>query len=116
MAKVLLLVLIVCIVSIHAFNQRSIHRNKMSTRRFMSSAEKPGSLIKAKLAIDMKEAMKAKDKVRLASVRAIQTAVKQKEVDDRVDVTDDMVVQIMAKLVKQRKESIKSYQDGGRFE
>ena len=46
----------------------------------------PPSGIKAKLAADMKESMKAKQKERLSAIRAIQTAIKQKEVDDRVDV------------------------------
>ena len=72
------------------------------------------SELKVKLNSDMKEAMKAKDKERLAGIRAISTAIKQKEVDERVVVDDEMAVAIMAKLVKQRKESIKSYQDAGR--
>jgi uncharacterized protein YqeY len=62
----------------------------------------------------MKEAMRSKEKERLAAIRAIQTAIKQKEVDDRVEVSEEGAVGIMTKLVKQRKESIKSYQDGGR--
>lgn len=61
------------------------------------------SAIKLKLNSDMKEAMKAKDKERLAGIRAITTAVKQKEVDERVVVDDEMTIVIMTKLIKQRK-------------
>ena len=74
----------------------------------------PTSEIKLRLSTDMKEAMKSKQKERLAAIRAIQTAIKQKEVDDRVIVDEDAAILIMSKLVKQRKESIKSYLDGGR--
>jgi len=72
--------------------------------------------LKATLSADMKAAMKAKEKVRLGSIRAIQTAWKQKEVDDRVEVDDAMAIEIMAKLVKQRKESVASYEEAGRPE
>ena len=58
--------------------------------------------------------MKAKDKERLAGIRAITTAIKQKEVDERITVDDETAITIMTKLIKQRKESIKSYQDAGR--
>lgn len=77
-------------------------------------ATTPTSEIKLRLANDMKEAMRSKQKERLAAIRAIQTAIKQKEVDERVIVDEDAAILIMSKLVKQRKESIKSYLDGGR--
>jgi uncharacterized protein YqeY len=64
----------------------------------------------------MKEAMKAKEKTKLASIRAIQTAIKQKEVDDRVEVDDNLAIEVMARLVKSRRESVKSYTDAGRQE
>jgi uncharacterized protein YqeY len=64
--------------------------------------------------VDMKEAMKSKQKVRLAAIKAIQSAMKQKEVDDRIVVDDEVAISIMSKLAKQRKESIKSYADSGR--
>lgn len=70
--------------------------------------------IKGRLSADMKAAMKAKEKVRLGAIRAAQTAMKQKEVDDRVEMTDEIAIEIMAKLIKQRRESVKSYQDAGR--
>ncbi len=52
----------------------------------------------------------------LASRRAIQTAIKQREVDDRIEVDDAEAVNIMSKLVKQRRESIKSYAESGRVD
>ncbi len=70
--------------------------------------------LKSQLSADMKAAMKAKEKVKLGSIRAIQTAWKQKEVDERVEVNDAMAIEIMAKLVKQRKESVASYEEAGR--
>jgi len=77
------------------------------------AAADPSSL-KSRLAADMKQAMKDKAKGKLSAVRAIQTAIKQKEVDERVVVSDDEAIAIMAKLVKQRKESIASYLQAGR--
>ena len=70
--------------------------------------------MKELLKADMKEAMKAKEKSRLAAIKAINSAIKQKEVDDRVEVTDDDVIGILSKLVKKGKESIQSYTDAGR--
>lgn len=66
------------------------------------------------LSSDMKEAMKSKQKERLAAIRAIQTAIKQVEVDERrvLDAPEELA--IMAKLVKTRKESIASYTAAGR--
>eukprot|EP01031_Cornospumella_fuschlensis_P029041 gene29041-35054_t len=72
------------------------------------------SPLKARLNQDMKTAMVNKEKNKLAAIRAVLTAIKQKEVDDRVEQSDEMIVGIMSKLIKQRKESIKSYQDGNR--
>lgn len=74
----------------------------------------PSSGIKEVLQADVKQAMKDKNKEKLAGIRAIQTAIKQREVDDRVVINDEEAVAIMSKLVKQRKESIKSYSDSGR--
>lgn len=72
--------------------------------------------LKGQLSIDMKEAMKAKEKERLSAIRAILTLIKQKEVDDRVVVDDGEALVLMAKLVKQRKESITSYRAAGRLD
>lgn len=65
---------------------------------------------------DMKSAMKAKQKQRLATIRLILAAVKQKEVDERVDVSNTDVLAILDKMVKQRRESIKQYEAAGREE
>ena len=72
--------------------------------------------IKDKLAADMKEAMKTRQKEKLTAIRAILSAIKQKEVDERVDVDDEAAIGIMSKLVKKGKESIKSYTDAGRLD
>lgn len=74
------------------------------------------SAIKTRLSADMKEAMKSKQKERLAAIRSIQAAVKQREVDERILLSDEAVVAVMSKLVKQRRESIKSYSDAGRMD
>jgi uncharacterized protein YqeY len=72
--------------------------------------------LKDTLSTDMKAAMKAKEKIKLGAIRAIQTAIKQIEVDEQKECTDDMAIGIMAKLVKSRRESVKSYTDAGRSE
>lgn len=72
--------------------------------------------VKTQLNTDMKNAMKNKEKEKLSAIRSIQTVIKQKEVDERIEVNDEIAFQLMAKLVKQRKESIKSYQDANRMD
>lgn len=62
----------------------------------------------------MKAAMRAQEKQRLGAIRLIQAAFKQKEVDDRVAITDEIALQIMDKMVKQRRESIKQFTDAKR--
>lgn len=62
----------------------------------------------------MKEALKAKDKARLQTIRLILAAVKQKEVDERIEVSDDQMLVILDKLAKQRKESISQFEKAGR--
>lgn len=64
----------------------------------------------------MKTAMRNKEKERLGTIRLIQAALKQKEVDERVDLTDEDVLVILDKMVKQRKESIKQYETANRPE
>lgn len=58
---------------------------------------------------DMKAAMRAKDSFRLGTIRLLLAAVKQKEVDERVVVDDTMMVSIIDKLIKQRKDSVTAY-------
>jgi len=64
----------------------------------------------------MKNAMRAKDKERLGTVRLILAEIKKVEVDERIDPDDSRIISIMDKMVKQRRESIKQYVDGGRQE
>jgi uncharacterized protein YqeY len=64
----------------------------------------------------MKDAMRAKDKERLGTVRLILSEIKKVEVDERIDPNDSRIISIMDKMVKQRRESIKQYTDGGRPE
>lgn len=72
------------------------------------------SEIRKQITADMKEAMRSKDKPRLDTIRLILAAAKQKEVDERVEVTDEHMLAILDKLAKQRKEAIKMYDDAGR--
>ncbi|MBD3671397.1 MAG: GatB/YqeY domain-containing protein [Gammaproteobacteria bacterium] len=74
------------------------------------------SELKARITEEMKAAMRAKDKERLATIRLIQAAIKQKEVDDRVELTDADVLAVLDKMVKQRRESIAQYEKAGRDE
>ena len=65
---------------------------------------------------EMKNAMRAKDKLRLGVIRMALSAVKQGEIDSNLEATDDNIIAILTKMVKQRKESIKMFTDGGRVE
>jgi uncharacterized protein YqeY len=70
--------------------------------------------LKEQITEDMKTAMRAKDSERLATIRLLLAALKQKEVDERVELDDAMVVAIVDKMVKQRKDSIAAFTSGGR--
>lgn len=72
------------------------------------------SSIKQRITDDMKSAMRNKDKDRLATIRLAMAAFKQIEVDERKELTDQDVLAILDKMVKQRRESIKQYQAGNR--
>ncbi|MCB8746648.1 GatB/YqeY domain-containing protein [Rhodoferax sp. U2-2l] len=65
--------------------------------------------LKDQVTEDMKNAMRAKDSIRLGTIRLLLSAVKQKEVDERVVVDDAMLVGIVDKLIKQRKDSVAAY-------
>ncbi len=65
---------------------------------------------------DMKAAMKARETDRLAAIRLLLAALKQKEVDERVDLTDALVLSIIEKMLKQRKDSIEQYTAGNRMD
>lgn len=70
--------------------------------------------LKEQITEDMKTAMRAKDSERLGTIRLLLAAVKQKEVDERVTVDDVMLVGIVDKLIKQRKDSISQFTAAGR--
>ena len=70
--------------------------------------------LKQQLTDDMKTAMKAGEKDRLAVIRLINAAIKQKEVDERVEMTDALVLAVLEKMVKQRKDSIAQYEAAAR--
>jgi len=63
---------------------------------------------------DMKTAMRAKDAGKLGTVRLILADIKRKEVDERIDVSDEQVLQIIEKMIKQRKDSITQFEAGNR--
>lgn len=67
------------------------------------------SELRARIMDDVKSAMRARDKVRLATLRLVTAAFKQREVDERIDLTDQHVLEILTKLVKQRQDSIDQY-------
>ncbi|MDZ4358461.1 hypothetical protein CLU95_1075 [Variovorax sp. 54] len=70
--------------------------------------------LKEQITEDMKTAMRAKDSERLGTIRLLLAALKQKEVDERVELDDAMVIAIVDKMVKQRKDSIAAFTTGGR--
>ena len=70
--------------------------------------------LKERITEDMKAAMRAKEADKLGTIRMLLAAVKQKEVDERVDVDDVMLVAIVDKLIKQRKDSIAAFTTAGR--
>ena len=70
--------------------------------------------LKEQITEDMKAAMRAKDSGRLATIRLLTAAIKQKEVDERIEVSDEQVLAIIEKMNKQRKDSISQFEAGGR--
>ena len=70
--------------------------------------------LKQRLVDDMKAAMKSGDKASLAVIRLINAAIKQKEVDERVELDDVAVVAVLDKMVKQRRDSVSQYEGAGR--
>ncbi|HEX7889065.1 MAG TPA: GatB/YqeY domain-containing protein [Ramlibacter sp.] len=70
--------------------------------------------LKERITEDMKAAMRAKETERLGAIRMLTAAIKQKEVDERVELDDASVVAIVDKLLKQRKDSIEAFQKAGR--
>ncbi|WP_420428763.1 GatB/YqeY domain-containing protein [Algiphilus sp.] len=74
------------------------------------------STLKERLSADMKTAMRAGDKPRLAVIRMLQAAIKQREIDERIELDDTAALSIVEKQVKQRRDAAAQYRDGGREE
>src|ERR1700740_2235353 len=70
--------------------------------------------LKDRITEDMKGAMRAGDKERLATIRLALAAIKQREVDERISLDDTQVLAVLEKMIKQRKEAIVQFESGGR--
>jgi len=70
--------------------------------------------LKERISEDMKTAMRSGEKDRLAVIRLLQAAIKQREVDERITLDDTQVTSVLEKMIKQRKESIVAFEKGGR--
>jgi hypothetical protein len=70
--------------------------------------------LKARIQEDMKSAMRAGEKDKLANIRMVMAAIKQREVDERIELDDAQVLSVIDKMVKQRRESITQFSAGGR--
>jgi uncharacterized protein len=72
--------------------------------------------IKDKILEDMKTAMRAQEKERLAAIRLIMAALKQREVDERIELSDEQIIATLNKMIKQRRDSITQFEAGNRPE
>jgi uncharacterized protein len=70
--------------------------------------------LKDRITEDMKGAMRARDSERLGTIRMVTAAIKQREVDERINLDDAQVLVVLEKMIKMRKESIAQFQSGGR--
>jgi uncharacterized protein YqeY len=70
--------------------------------------------LKERITEDMKTAMRGGDKDRLGLIRMLQAAIKQREVDERIQLDDAQTLSVIEKMIKQRKESVAQFQSGGR--
>ncbi|BAN36256.1 hypothetical protein SCD_n02449 [Sulfuricella denitrificans skB26] len=70
--------------------------------------------LRLQIAEDMKSAMRAKDVSRLAAIRLLMAAIKQREVDERIELSDDQVIAAIEKMLKQRRDSISQFESAGR--
>lgn len=70
--------------------------------------------LKERISEDMKTAMRAKDSERLGTIRMLQAAIKQREVDERITLDDAQVLAVLEKMIKTRKESVEQFKSGGR--
>jgi len=74
------------------------------------------SALKIRITDDVKTAMRSKDKERLGTLRLLTAAIKQVEVDQRIELNDDQIIAILEKMLKQRKDSIEQFEKAGRDE
>lgn len=72
--------------------------------------------LREKINQDMKAAMKAREPERLGAIRLLTAALKQKEVDERIELTDDLILAIIEKMLKQRRDSITQFTAGNRLD
>jgi uncharacterized protein YqeY len=72
--------------------------------------------LKEKITADMKLAMKAKEQVRLTTIRMLQAAIQRKEVDERITLDDTQVLAVIEKLIKQSRDAISQFEQAGRQE
>jgi len=72
--------------------------------------------LKVSITDAMKEALRAKDKPRLSTLRLVLAELKKVEVDERIDLPEDRIISILDKMIKQRRDSVKQYTDGDRPE
>lgn len=70
--------------------------------------------LKARITEDMKTAMRARDSARLGAIRLLQAAIKQREVDERIELDDTQVIEVIEKMLKQRRDSIEAYEKANR--
>lgn len=70
--------------------------------------------LKQRILDDIKNAMRAGEKDRLAVLRMLSAAIKQREVDERIEMDDTQTLVVVEKMIKQRRESIRQYEEGGR--
>lgn len=70
--------------------------------------------LRLQIAEDMKSAMRAKDVSRLSAIRLLLAAIKQREVDERIELSDDQVIAAIEKMLKQRRDSIAQFESAGR--
>ncbi len=70
--------------------------------------------LKQQFIASMKDAMRARNTVRLGVIRLVNAAIKQKEVDERIELNDEQVLEVLTKMVKQRKESISQFESANR--
>ena len=70
--------------------------------------------LKEKITVDMQDTMRSKDSEKLNAIRLLQSSIKQKEVDDRVEIDDTMILNIIEKMLKQRRDSIEAFKKANR--